>query len=109
MKLTLAEMKRELRNSRQRRKPQLHDEQDLGKVWITERAVKAYYKSLPASLATIDAAKRDIAVHAFQHWQARLQFQEIGQSECIFDGLSLHFAIDTDCQVYADVEPWFAY
>lgn len=109
MKLTLAEMKRALRNSRKRRKPQMHEEQDLGKVWITERAVQTYYNHLPAGSVDIDAAKRDIAVHAFRHWQARLRFKEVGQSECILPGFRLHFAIDSDCQIYADVEPWFAY
>jgi hypothetical protein len=120
------ELRRMLRQARQRRQPKLYSHADeLGEVWITERAVQACLAHLPNTplardrLAAISAvtdlapqvelARLEIAIQAHKVWFARLRFQSIGQQEIIFDGWRLHVAVDHEGRVLADAEPWYPY
>src|SRR5688572_24708188 len=96
MNLPERETKRALRQARQQRKPQLYDDPELGKVWITERALVRYSQALSTHVGADDSAtaaptalflaKRDIALHAYKAWLSQLQWQTVGQQELLLSG-----------------------
>lgn len=80
----------------------------LGTCWITDAAIKAIGER--CNFNDIFDAAREIMLHGQKAWE-QLQHQEIGQSEIILPGeqLALHFAVNEEGTVLADIEPWLPY